>query len=363
MRVRQDREIGEILPLQQRNAHDLEVAGRHRIRQRLVRRGLVARPAFDADEARGQAMDVERHRGRDCGTANSGKSAQLRQQHGGETPHAGLVDRPAGQIVFGEQYTIADESRIDAACGVEVSKEQPRDQQHHHGERHLGCHQDVPHPAARLGVRARAQVLRSDTRELQRRGQTEDDRAGDAEQHRDRQARSIHAGLERDGDPSHAHLRQRIQRPRSPNRHAGAERRATQGEHEAFGQEQLRDAPRLRAERQTNRHFLAPGARPRQQQIGGVAADRKQQQERDALEDDERGGEETLRTAWRLPERQHVRLHGGVGLRERSRQLPHDAGDFVLRTCLARVRREPTDDRVAANRSVFQLTRPGEEQW
>ena len=187
-------------------------------------------------------------------------------------------------------------------------------------------------------------------------------RAGDAEQHRDRQARSIDGGLERDGNPSHAHLRQRIQRPRSPNRHAGAERRATQGEHEAFGQEQLRDAPRLRAERQANRHFLAPGARPRQQQIGGVAADRKQQQERDALEDDERGGEETLRTAWRPPERQHVRLHGGVGLRERSRQLPHDAGDFVLRTCLARVRREPTDDRVAANRSVFQLTRPGEEQ-
>ena len=62
-------------------------------------------------------MDVERHRGRDRGTANSGKSAQLRQQHGGEAPHAGLVDRPAGQVVFGEQHTIADESRIDAACG------------------------------------------------------------------------------------------------------------------------------------------------------------------------------------------------------------------------------------------------------
>ena len=62
------------------------------------------------------------------------------------------------------------------------------------------------------------------------------------------------------------------------------------------------------------------------------------------LEDDERGGEQTLRSAWRLPERQHLRLHAGVGFGKRDRQLPHDAASIVrLRACLAGAGREPAE--------------------
>ena len=86
-------EIGEIRSAEQRNAHDGEVAGRDRLRERPVGRVVVPRPALDGDEANGKTMDVERHRRRNRGAADGRAALAAWSATGGEAARADLVDR------------------------------------------------------------------------------------------------------------------------------------------------------------------------------------------------------------------------------------------------------------------------------
>ena len=138
--------------------------------------------------------------------------------------------------------------------------------------------------------------------------------------------------------------------------------RAAQGEQDALGQEQPADVPGLRAEREANGHFLASRARAREDQVCGVAAHRQEEQQRDRLEDGQRGGKQALRSAGRLPEGQNLGSHAGVGLGKRDRQLTHGRVQLRLCGCTSGAWREPAEHGVLATAAIVDLTRAVEEQ-
>ena len=76
------------------------------------------------------------------------------------------------------------------------------------------------------------------------------------------------------------------------------------------------------AERDAHPDLALPRAGAREHQVGGVGADRQQNEQHDALQRRQRAGDHLLRPARRLPVGQHLRGHRGVGRRIGPRELP-----------------------------------------
>ena len=119
-------------------------------------------------------------------------------------------------------------------------------------------------------------------------------RRHDAEHHREYHADDVDGAVESDRDRRPATASAPRAAPRSPRSATTAPTAgADQAEHQMLGHQQAHDPPSAGAQREANAYLLPAGARPRQQQIGGVAADGEQHEQRHALEHHDRAGDET----------------------------------------------------------------------
>ena len=217
-------------------------------------------------------------------------------------------------------------------------------------------------PAPGWRGRSEAELLRIDARELKGRHQTKEAPASEPEQDGDRETCPIDGCQKGDRNAADPHRRHGAERIRSPECERRADKTAAQGEQDALGQEQPADVPGSGAEREAHGHFLASRARAREDQVCGVAAHRQEEQQRDRLEDGQRGGKQALRSPGRFPERQDLGSHAGVGLGKRNRQLTHGRVQFRLCGCTSGAWREPAEHCVLATAAIVDLTRAVEQQ-
>jgi len=110
-------------------------------------------------------------------------------------------------------------------------------------------------------------------------------------------------------------------------------------------------------EREAHADLALPRARPRQHEIGGVAAHRDEQEQHHALQKRERAAEQPLRSARRLPERQHLARDVGVRIGIGPREIAHRRLELGARLDECRARRRPAHDRIPALAAIFQFTR------
>jgi hypothetical protein len=209
-----------------------------------------------------------------------------------------------GHVVRGEEHAFATEARIGFAGLGEAAEKHRGCEQNEQRDADLAGHQQVAHPAPSRGADAGSnRGLRIDARELQRGTDPEKRAAAEPERHREREADDVEIGLkpdrERADDRDGPH---RVGRPRRDRR---AERDAEAGEQEVFNQQQTRNASTAGAEREADADLALPHRRSSQHQVRGVAADREQQQQHHALQNQQCVREHALRPARRLPERQH----------------------------------------------------------
>ncbi len=137
------------------------------------------------------------------------------------------------------------------------------------------------------------------------------DAAGQREQHRHAQAHAVDVGLKTDRKrPDERH---RADGVGAPHRERDAQRSTGQRQQHVLAQQRRDDAQASGAERDAHPDLALPRAGARQHQVGGVGADRQQDEQHDGLQPRQRSGDHLLGPARRLPERQHLRGHGGVG--------------------------------------------------
>ena len=217
-------EIGEILAGDERNAHHREVAWRDRVRERLVEPGLGAHPAVDREHARGQAVDVERHRRGDRGALDRRQRAEPLEEPGRKRPREPVVGAAAGQVVGREQHALAPEARVGVARLEKAAEKESRRDEHDQRQRDLDRHERVAQAAAaaRRGPGAERE-LRIQTRQLKCRRRPEDRAAQDAQRHREHEAGHVDVRLEVDREADGQ--RHRGERPRSPDADRDAKRR------------------------------------------------------------------------------------------------------------------------------------------
>jgi hypothetical protein len=141
------------------------------------------------------------------------------------------------------------------------------------------------------------------------------------------------------------------------DRDRDAERRTHQREQQILPQDQPRDARTCRAERESDADLTVPRARPRQHEVGGVAADGEEEDEHDRLQDPERCRQHPLRSARRLPERQHFGLQRRVGFRVDLAELAHHLIELRLRLRDRGPGRQLRHQAVAAHRPIVELAR------
>ena len=206
----------------------------------------------------------------------------------------------------------------------------------------------------------RSAVCGSSIAQLHRRRDAEHQTADDAERHREPEADRIEVRLKL--DRKCAENRYRTQGIGGPRRDDGSEARADDPEHDVFGEQQRRHAGRAGAERQANAHFAAACAGAREQQVRGVAANRQQQEQQDALQHHQRVREHPLRSTRRLPERQHLALQLRVRFWIRTRQLAHRLLELGLCLRAGDAGTEATKRRVAAEIAIFELARSRQQR-
>ena len=235
-------------------AHHLEVPRGDDVRRRPVDHAVGARPSFEPEGAPGQAVDVERHR-RGAGDADHAGQRPQPVEHALEEGHGRrVVIAASAAIVSGQQHALAIEPGVGIAGVGERAEEQSGDDQHDHGERDLGGHRRRAPPAWRRRPRPGGDAGRDvEPEHLERRQQADQDRAGQAEPERHRQASRIHRGLEADRQAGgERHCSQRGDTPTGQHRAKGG---AEAADHEGLSQEQPRNPPRRGADRQADGQF------------------------------------------------------------------------------------------------------------
>jgi hypothetical protein len=103
-----------------------------------------------------------------------------------------------------------------------------------------------------------------------------------------------------------------------------------ESEQQIFGEHQADDTPASRAQGHTHGHLALAGAATSEHEICGVAADRQQQQQHDALQNGQPADHQTLRAARRLPEGENLTGDSGVGLGKVASKLGHRGGELGL---------------------------------
>ena len=169
-------------------------------------------------------------------------------------------------------------------------------------------------------------------------------RTAGAERERERQADGVELRLKL--DRKRADHRHRAQRVGRPDRDRRAERGAEQRQQQVLGQQQADDAPRAGAEREAHADLALPRAGARQHQVRGVAADREQQQQHDALQHRQRARRASAAVRAAPARTAAPRRRSSRWSRDRSRASSRIADvELGLRLRRASPRREPAERR------------------
>ena len=283
-------EAREIAPLEHRNPHRLEVAGRERVHERLlifaVRRLVTLDPHAAVPFIPRQDRD---RRGRGC------RDAWRRAQ-----PLEQLLVEGAGPrlVVAAERRRDLERDQVvhrDAGFGalqvLQAAHEEAGAEQQQEAERDLCGDEPLAEEERAAGARHRAGgVLQRDPRigaaRAECREQTEDHAGRDRERHRERENPQIRCRIDEQRLTLGRH--QREERLGQRNRQPHAERAAGNREHEAFGQELPNQLAAASAERQPHRDLALPHDAARDQQVRDVGAGDQQHEPDHAHQDDER---------------------------------------------------------------------------
>ena len=197
------------------NPHRPEIAGGYDIAQCLILRRVGAGAPFDGERPQRQAVNVEGHGGRDrrgfdvrqrgeAGDKRRRKDARLRR-----------VRIPGCQVVRGEEHAVAAEAGIRFPRLTKAAQEQSSRREDDQRQRDLRPHENIARSATARGLNTGAQGdLRIDARELDGRGQSEDESRGQTKKNGERETLAVDARLKLDRKRAdHWHRAQRLRSP------------------------------------------------------------------------------------------------------------------------------------------------------
>ena len=300
-------------------------------------------------------MDIERHRRRQRNRFHAWHHLQRGHHTGGESPVLRRVCTAPRQVVGRQQQAVGTEPGIGVAF-LEALEEQPRDDEYEQRQCHLGGHQRLPEWAAcRPAGPCAHRLLRIQPRHEPGRRRGGQHRRQQAQAHRNCQPDQVDLRLKTNGQRPRDVAR--AQGLRSPYRQQNTPSRTGKRQHQRLYQDQAADARARSTQRQPDPELPLTDTRAGQQQVRGVAADGRQHQQHQGLQQGERGAEHALGPSWRTGERRELRAKGLVGFGIENGELAHHGIQLALRCGMRHVGPKPAHHDVAALRPILELAR------
>ena len=170
--------LGEISPLNKRNAHHLQVSRRDRVGNSSILPRFCAHAPLYRKSSRRNSMQIQRNIRGDRRPLHVRQRSQPFQQPRRKFALRRVAGIPSTQIVGRQQNALGPESRIRLAPRTKILQEQRRRNQHHRRKSDFRSHQDFAPTAARRRVGTPAKsFLRIQLCQMHRRRHTENQTA------------------------------------------------------------------------------------------------------------------------------------------------------------------------------------------